>query len=53
MKEAAETWGDPSSDYLKAAVKFVEEFNGWGGFGPRDVEEAEEMAKHGKFYPPH
>ncbi|GAD97228.1 hypothetical protein NFIA_069170 [Paecilomyces variotii No. 5] len=31
-KEAAETWGDPDAYYLKAAVKFADEFNGWGGF---------------------
>ena len=33
MKEAAQTWGDEGSFYLKAAVKFGEHFNGWGGFG--------------------
>ncbi|KAL4897617.1 hypothetical protein BDV59DRAFT_168100 [Aspergillus ambiguus] len=32
LREAAATWGDPDSFYLKAAVKFAEEFNGWGGF---------------------
>jgi hypothetical protein len=32
LKEAAKTWGDPDSYYLKAAVKFGHEFNGWGGF---------------------
>lgn len=31
-KGAAATWGDPESYYLKAAVKFGEEFDGWGGF---------------------
>ncbi|KAB8267016.1 hypothetical protein BDV30DRAFT_220965 [Aspergillus minisclerotigenes] len=31
-EEAAATWGDPEQYYLKAAVKFGEEFNGWGGF---------------------
>lgn len=30
--EAARTWGDPEKRYLKAAVKFAEEFDGWGGF---------------------
>jgi hypothetical protein len=30
MKEAASTWGDPDEWYLKAAVKFVDEFDGWG-----------------------
>ena len=33
MKVAAETWGDKDRFYLKAAVKFGEEFDGWGGFG--------------------
>ena len=43
MREASKTWGDPNSFYLKAAVKMAEEFEGWGGFGPRDAElEAEE-----------
>ena len=32
MKEAAKTWGDAEDLYLKAAVKFGEEFDGWGGF---------------------
>jgi len=38
MKEAAVTWGDEFSFYLKAAVRFSSEFNGWGGFGPLDEE---------------
>ena len=29
MKEAASTWGDKDSFYLKAAVKFAEQFDGW------------------------
>lgn len=29
----AETWGDESGIFLKAAVKFAEEFEHWGGFG--------------------
>ena len=33
MKEAAQTWGDKDEFYLKAAVKFGGEFDGWGGFG--------------------
>ncbi|KAL2037690.1 hypothetical protein N7G274_009635 [Stereocaulon virgatum] len=33
MKESAKTWGDAEQYYLKAAYKFGEEFNGWGGFG--------------------
>lgn len=32
LREAARTWGDPEEFYLKAAVKFAEEFDGWGGF---------------------
>ena len=34
MEVAARTWGDESQFYLKAAVKFGEQFQGWGGFGP-------------------
>lgn len=36
MHEASRTWGDANQFYLKAAVKVAEEFDGWGGFGPRD-----------------
>lgn len=32
LKEVAATWGDHDGFYLKAAVKFADEFNGWGGF---------------------
>lgn len=32
LGEAAHTWGDPDQFYLKAAVKFAGEFDGWGGF---------------------
>ena len=32
IKEAAQTWGDDTEFYLKAAVKFGEEFAEWGGF---------------------
>lgn len=31
-REAAATWGDPEEFYLKAAVKFADEFTEWGGF---------------------
>ncbi|KAK3675580.1 hypothetical protein LTR78_004664 [Recurvomyces mirabilis] len=45
MHEASKTWGDPNQFYLKAAVKFADEFGGWGGFGPRaealEVEEGD------------
>jgi Questin oxidase-like len=47
MKEAAETWGDGGEIkgemgvfYLKAAVRFADEFNGWGGFSMEEEEEA-------------
>ena len=33
MKEAAKTWGDDEKFYLKAAARFGDEFNNWGGFG--------------------
>ncbi|KAL8722611.1 MAG: hypothetical protein Q9225_000917 [Loekoesia sp. 1 TL-2023] len=32
MKTAAETWGDEDEFYVKAAVRFADEFDGWGGF---------------------
>ncbi|KAF2481411.1 hypothetical protein BDY17DRAFT_301301 [Neohortaea acidophila] len=45
MWEASKTWGDGNQYYLKAAVKMAEEFDGWGGFGPRDMDlEAHENA---------
>ncbi|CAL8582691.1 hypothetical protein XPA_008342 [Xanthoria parietina] len=33
LKTAARTWGDEDRFYLKAAVRFGDEFDGWGGFG--------------------
>jgi hypothetical protein len=36
MKVAAETWGDGNQFYLRAAVKFADEFKHWGGFGMTD-----------------
>jgi hypothetical protein len=45
MKEAARTWGDLDQFYLKAAVKFADEFDGWGGFG-MDVEAEEKENAH-------
>ena len=33
LREMASTWGDHESFYLKVAIKFADEFNGWGGFG--------------------
>jgi len=32
LRQMATTWGDQDQFYLKAAVKFAEEFSGWGGF---------------------
>lgn len=32
FKEAAQTWGDADKFYLKAAVRFAHEFDGWDGF---------------------
>lgn len=37
MKEAARTWGDKDLFQLKAAVRLVLEFDGWGGFGSVDI----------------
>ena len=34
IKEAAETWDDKDMFYLKAGVKFGEDFAGWRGFEP-------------------
>lgn len=39
MKEAAQIWGDKEEYFIKASVRFGEEFDGWGGFGPLDAEE--------------
>jgi len=44
MKEAADTWGDNGDYYLKSAVKYADEFRGWGGFGlDKESEEAENV----------
>ena len=51
MKEAANTWGDEDGFYLKAAVKFSEEFDGWGGFGNVSKED-EEMYRESVGYRP-
>lgn len=32
LRMCAETWGDHDGFFLKAAVKFADEFDGWGGF---------------------
>jgi hypothetical protein len=36
LKTCAETWGDENKNYLAAAVKFADEFDGWGGFGAEE-----------------
>ncbi|KAF2013102.1 hypothetical protein BU24DRAFT_349713 [Aaosphaeria arxii CBS 175.79] len=38
MQVASDTWGDESQYYLKAAVKFANEFGGWAGFSASGVE---------------
>ena len=51
MHEASKTWGDANQFYLKAAVKMADEFDGWGGFGPRDEAlEAEESGRGKRRY---
>lgn len=45
MHECSKTWGDPNHFYLKAGVKMAEEFDGWGGFGSRDMEEEADAVK--------
>ncbi|KAL2416729.1 hypothetical protein ABEF95_005215 [Exophiala dermatitidis] len=50
MKEAEKVWGGGDSEtgygkdyWLKAAVRFTAEFDGWGGFGPADEVEVREL----------
>jgi hypothetical protein len=41
MKVAEETWetsSDRSDQWLNAAVKFADKFEGWGGFGTQKDE---------------
>lgn len=45
LKEAAITWGDSDQFFVKAAVKFADEFDGWGGFGSVSAEDAEHYEK--------
>jgi len=42
MKVAAQTWDDKDEFYLKAAVKFGEEFDEWGGFGQTNNDGSED-----------
>lgn len=32
MKGISETWGDEEEYYLRAALRFADEFDDWGGF---------------------
>lgn len=41
MMEGAKTWGDKDQWYLKNAVRFADEFDGWGGFSAEDLEAME------------
>jgi hypothetical protein len=36
LKVCAETWGDENKHCIKAAIKFADEFEHWGGFGTED-----------------
>ncbi|KAH8722569.1 hypothetical protein GQ44DRAFT_729447 [Phaeosphaeriaceae sp. PMI808] len=36
LKVCAETWGDKKKLFTKAAIKFADEFGGWGGFGTEE-----------------
>lgn len=36
MKNISETWGDGSQYFEKAAVKFADEFEHWGGFSTEE-----------------
>nr|POF12904.1 hypothetical protein CFP56_10054 [Quercus suber] len=38
IQEASKTWSDPNHFFLRAAVKFGEDFDGWGGFDTIDDE---------------
>ncbi|KIX03655.1 uncharacterized protein Z518_07208 [Rhinocladiella mackenziei CBS 650.93] len=51
MREAERVWPDePNGEkyYLKAAVKFASEFDGWGGFGVEDEEAERELQEEMK-----
>ena len=53
LKEAAETWGDESDFFLKAAVRFATEFTSWGGFSALTVEDERVMEKYRKWAEKH
>jgi len=39
LREAARTWGDEDDFYLKAAIRFVDNWGGWKGFGVDEIED--------------
>ncbi|KPI39493.1 uncharacterized protein AB675_5184 [Cyphellophora attinorum] len=45
MLAGAKAWGDDDGFFLKNAVRFADEFEGWGGFGREDLEEMEEASQ--------
>ena len=47
IREAGEVWGDKDDFYLKAACRFADECDGWGGFTAED-EAAMEVEKREK-----
>lgn len=49
MKEAAAVWGDEKEYYLRSAVKFAGEFDGWKGFG-NVVETDDKNGRRGSIY---
>ena len=53
LKEAAETWGDESDFFLKAAVRFATDFTSWGGFGELTAEDERVMDKYRKWAEKH
>jgi hypothetical protein len=45
MLAGAKAWGDEDGFFLRNAVRFADEFEGWGGFGSEDLEEMEEASQ--------
>jgi hypothetical protein len=48
MKEAAQTWGDESQYYLKAAMQFADAFDHWGGFSQLSEDEKTDIEDYRK-----
>lgn len=53
LKEAAETWGDESDFFLKAAVRFATDFTSWGGFSAFTADDERSMDKYRKWAEKH